>query len=167
MVDDRADNGPPWTLGAVVVPRFGVVLADVVASLAARVDTGFVAELTHDLFDGGPQVVAAAGRTYRPNAATARAVRLRDGQCRFPHCTRGAERGCDLDHVIPFADGGTTTPGNLQVLCRHHHRAKTFGGFAVAMNDDGVCTWESSTGRRWLTYPGCHTERAAPRFHAA
>ncbi|MDP9821499.1 HNH endonuclease signature motif containing protein [Nocardioides massiliensis] len=57
-------------------------------------------------------------------------VILRDAHCQGPHCTRPA-RSCDIDHVEPYVppdEGGPpgqTTPANLQVLCRRHHRMKT------------------------------------------
>jgi len=41
-----------------------------------------------------------------------RQVTLRDHHCVFPHCTKPAER-CDLDHVVPYADGGETSARNL------------------------------------------------------
>ena len=34
-------------------------------------------------------------------------IRLRDGTCVFPHCTRTADH-CDLDHVQALDRGGTT-----------------------------------------------------------
>nr|WP_225911084.1 HNH endonuclease signature motif containing protein [Dermacoccus sp. Tok2021] len=60
---------------------------------------------------------------------------------------------CDADHVVPYADGGATSGENLQLLCRHHHRAKTFGGWAVVMRSDGVCVWNSPTGTWYRTDP--------------
>ncbi len=44
--------------------------------------------------------------------------------CVFPHCTRPAQR-CDTDHVVAYADGGSTSSENTAPLCRRHHRAKT------------------------------------------
>ena len=49
---------------------------------------------------------------------------LRDHTCVFPWCTRSA-RKTDADHVIPHADGGTTSSDNIAPLCRRHHRLKT------------------------------------------
>ncbi|WP_158296501.1 HNH endonuclease signature motif containing protein, partial [Nocardioides albidus] len=42
---------------------------------------------------------------------------LRDQTCRFPHCTRPAQR-CDIDHHRPYAEGGPTCPCNEVALCR-------------------------------------------------
>ena len=143
---------PLDTLGAAHIPGLGHVDAAAVRRVAALVDTTF----TIDLVDGAWTTLASCSTTYRPGARVARLVRERDVHCRFPHCTR-VSTNCDLDHVVPHADGGPTSVGNLQALCRHHHRAKTFGGYAVTMTPDGVCTWESPTGRRWTTLPSGET----------
>ncbi|WP_158296457.1 HNH endonuclease signature motif containing protein, partial [Nocardioides albidus] len=42
-------------------------------------------------------------------------VALRDQTCRFPHCTRPAQR-CDLDHHRPYGEGGPTCPCNEVAL---------------------------------------------------
>ena len=64
-----------------------------------------------------------------------RALRHRDGGCRFPGCT--AHKYVDAHHVVHWADGGETKLDNLVTLCRHHHRAVHEGGFDVRMGADG------------------------------
>ena len=49
-----------------------------------------------------------------------RALRSRDGGCRFPGCDR--RRFVDAHHIQHWADGGETKLSNLVLLCRHHHR---------------------------------------------
>ncbi len=75
-------------------------------------------------------------------------VILRDQHCVFPWCATDA-RSCDLDHVIPYDDGGPTTPDNLAPLCRHHHRAKTKRRWRYRRERDGTYTW---TGPHDRTY---------------
>jgi hypothetical protein len=95
---------------------------------------------------------------YRPPAALARLVRLRDQTCAFPGCAMPAPR-CDLDHVEPFnhvspAAGGTTTLENLQALCRHHHGLKTARRWnAVREHATGTTTWTAPTGHSYITRP--------------
>ncbi|MCW2813087.1 MAG: endonuclease [Nocardioides sp.] len=60
--------------------------------------------------------------SYRPSEAIREHVVLRDRTCVFPYCRR---RKVDLDHIVPFDAGGTTSADNLAMLCRRHHRAKT------------------------------------------
>jgi hypothetical protein len=89
--------------------------------------------------------------TYRPGARTARAVRSRDGTCRFPGCNTAARR-CQLDHVVRHPDGPTTVT-NLQTLCSTHHGFKHHAGWQVTMDELGVCTWTAPDGRTHTTRP--------------
>jgi HNH endonuclease len=75
-------------------------------------------------------------------------VILRDQHCVFPWCATDA-RACDLDHVIAYDDGGTTSPLNLAPLCRHHHRAKTRRRWRYRRDPDGTYVW---TGPHDRTY---------------
>jgi len=87
-------------------------------------------------------------RTYTPPAALVDFLLARDGTCRFPGCPRPAER-CDLDHGVPWDDGGTTDSANMGPLCRRHHRLKTHTGWQLKRNPDASVTWTSPAG---LTY---------------
>jgi hypothetical protein len=58
-----------------------------------------------------------------------RALRIRDRGCRFPGCEN--RRFLDAHHVHHWAKGGSTTLGNLLLLCRHHHRLVHEGGYSV------------------------------------
>ncbi|MGW7680474.1 DUF222 domain-containing protein [Kribbella sp. NPDC054772] len=87
---------------------------------------------------------------YTPNAATDRFVRLRDRTCQFPGCNQPAEFA-DIDHRVAFAAGGRSSTDNLHCLCRHHHRLKHEGGWAVSCDADGRTTWTSPNGRRYRT----------------
>ncbi|HJR88461.1 MAG TPA: HNH endonuclease [Acidimicrobiia bacterium] len=55
--------------------------------------------------------------------ALRRAVMVRDRHCQHPGCDRPA-RWCDVDHIIPWWQGGETKLSNLQLLCRFHHSLK-------------------------------------------
>lgn len=76
----------------------------------------------------------------------------RDGHCRYPGCTVDAGE-CDVDHVIPFGKGGTTTADNLHLLCRHHHNLKTAGEAQVVMHPNGTDTWTMDNGSQFVTLP--------------
>ncbi|QDH10953.1 HNH endonuclease [Nocardioides dongxiaopingii] len=79
-------------------------------------------------------------------------IELRDLTCVFPHCRRPATR-CDLDHVVPYSAGGTTSSDNLAPLCRRHHRAKTHSRWHYRMADPGTYDWTAPSG---LTYRRDH-----------
>jgi hypothetical protein len=52
--------------------------------------------------------------------AERRAVEIRDRYCTYPGCHVAAE-DCEVDHVVPYADGGPTTQENGRLRCAHHH----------------------------------------------
>ena len=53
--------------------------------------------------------------------ATKTAVLVRDLECTHPSCDVPAER-CEIDHIVPFADGGLTVHDNGRCRCKYHHR---------------------------------------------
>ncbi len=84
-----------------------------------------------------------------------RQVTNRDHHCVYPHCTRPTE-SCDLDHVVPYTDGGETSAGNLAPTCRGHHRMKTAGKAGYRILAPGTYLWTIGT-RRYLVDPtGTH-----------
>lgn len=86
---------------------------------------------------------------YQPPAALIEFINARDKTCRFPGCRRAAELS-DIDHAIPWDEGGQTNPANLGALCRRHHRLKTHGGWKISSNADGSCTWTSPYGKSYF-----------------
>ncbi|HEX6997678.1 MAG TPA: DUF222 domain-containing protein [Gammaproteobacteria bacterium] len=78
------------------------------------------------------------GRKKRTlSAALRRALRARDGGCRFPTCTH--TRWIEGHHVVHWANGGETKLDNLCSLCAFHHRLVHEGGFGMRTitHDDG------------------------------
>ena len=82
-----------------------------------------------------------------PGAALARWVAARDQTCIAPGCNRPAE-ACDLDHTIDWHHGGPTEAGDLDLLCRHDHRAKHQGGWHYDQPTPGVFVITDPTGTR-------------------
>ena len=65
-------------------------------------------------------------------AAVKRAVWRRDrGRCSYVDRTSGRRCGSQhllqIDHVVPYAQGGTAEPNNLRLLCAAHHRHRHAG----------------------------------------
>lgn len=90
---------------------------------------------------------------YRVDPDLRRWLRLRDGSCRFPGCTRST-RFCDLDHGREWAsDRGRSDDVNLGHLCRGHHTLKSVGLWSVVHCDRGTLRWTSPHGRRSTTHP--------------
>jgi hypothetical protein len=90
---------------------------------------------------------------YTPSKALADFVRCRDLTCRWPGCDRPAV-DCDIDHAIPYAQGGTTHASNLNCKCRTHHLIKTFMGWAEQQLADGTLIFTSPAGQTYVTTPG-------------
>ena len=55
--------------------------------------------------------------------ATRRAIEVRDLECRHEFCDLSADK-CQMDHIVPFSEGGPTTQGNGQTLCGFHNRQR-------------------------------------------
>jgi hypothetical protein len=62
--------------------------------------------------------------------------------------------GCDLDHTIPYSQGGATHASNLKCYCRTHHLVKTFWGWGEQQLADGTLILTSPAGHTYVTTPG-------------
>jgi hypothetical protein len=89
--------------------------------------------------------------SYRVPADLKRWLQMRDKTCTFSGCGRRA-RDCDLDHTLAWADGGTTSAGNLSHVCRNHHRLKHNTLWNVEHHPEGI-TWTSPTGAKTTPDP--------------
>lgn len=106
------------------------------------------------------------GRTrYRPPAELAEHVIARDRTCARPGCTVPATR-CDLDHTVPYGQGGTTSAGNLAPLCRRDHLLRTHAGHRIEQVAPGEIVWTTPT-RRYRSVPGRDGEHHLITGHAA
>ena len=54
----------------------------------------------------------------------------------IPGCDE--RKGLEIDHLVPFAEGGPTTLDNLARACRFHHYLKTHHGWRARGNARGV-----------------------------
>jgi hypothetical protein len=102
---------------------------------------------------GCAHIVATSG--YRPAPRLRDYVVARDLTCRFPFCRQPAWRG-DLDHTVPYDQGGKTCTCNLGGLCRHHHRLKQHLGWQLSQIEPGIFRWTTSSGRSYLATPDSH-----------
>ena len=77
--------------------------------------------------NGEPLKLGRATRT--PSRAQRRALRRRDGGCRFPGCTM--RRYVQAHHIWHWEDGGPTDLDNLLLLCSFHHHLVHEGGWQL------------------------------------
>ncbi|MGV0446418.1 HNH endonuclease signature motif containing protein [Corynebacterium sanguinis] len=90
---------------------------------------------------------------YVPSARIKAFAIARDGTCVWPGCTRDAQH-CQLDHRVPYADGGSTTPANLFSLCQRHHNVKTDRrAYYIPDPTTGDIVWLFADGTYALTEP--------------
>jgi hypothetical protein len=121
----------------------GLIAPELVAELAA---SARLIPLIHPA-DAAPEP------GYVPSKALADFVRCRDMTCRWPGCDRPAA-DCDLDHTVPYAQGGPTHASNLKCYCRTHHLVKTFWGWRDQQLPDGTVIFHSPSGQTYVTTPG-------------
>lgn len=109
---------------------------------------------------------------YTPTLEMKMYVRGRDATCRVPGCGVAAVH-CQIDHILPFNQGGPTTPWNLQCLCIFHHNMKTDGRLEAVPLPDGDVLFVldglpfrstpegplSRSGRTWGTTFGDYMDR--------
>jgi hypothetical protein len=138
---------------------YGPIAPDVARKLAA-VAPSFTRVLTHP--ETG-EVVSVGREAYRVPAGMRRRLLLEDERCRFPGCGRAAA-ACDADHTIDWQDDGDTSPDNLALLCRGHHRLKHATAWQVEQDEARTLKWTSPLGRVTTTEPPARTlARAAVR----
>jgi Domain of unknown function (DUF222) len=143
VIAEQASIQGRGTTPAALLGAQELIPAQLVAELA---QSARLQPLIHPA-DAGPEP------GYTPSAKLAWFVRCRDLTCRAPGCDRPAEF-CDIDHTIPFGDGGATHPSNLKCLCRPHHLMKTFWGWRDTQLPDGTVIWTLPDGHTYVTTPG-------------
>ncbi|WP_374021523.1 HNH endonuclease signature motif containing protein [Mycobacterium sp. HNNTM2301] len=141
VVAEQATVAGPGAVPGVLPGFEGLLPAEVIAELAGSATLVPLA------------VPRAAEPRYTPSQRLADFVRCRDLTCRAPGCDRPAV-DCDLDHTVPYSQGGATHPSNLKCLCRQHHLLKTFWGWRDEQLPDGTLIWRLPDGHTYVTTPG-------------
>ena len=96
-----------------------------------------------------------------------RALKARDGGCRFPGCDR--TRWTEGHHIRHWADGGETKLSNLVTLCHFHHKLVHESGYSVRALGGTECEFIDPDGGR-VEAAGCFRGntaggRSLERFH--
>jgi hypothetical protein len=110
---------------------------------------GWLAGLRFNWLERGGCAHSRQTAAYRPGRRLRELVVIRHRTCGFPGCRRPAAR-CDLDHTIPFDQGGATCECNLAPLCRQHHQVKQALGWQLTQPEPGVLTWTAPHGRSYV-----------------
>ncbi len=125
---------------------YGPIPASMARQLVADGPSSFHRVLT-DPRNGAPLKI---GReSYRIPAAMRQWLRMRDGKCPFPGCSNQSLDN-EADHLLAWADGGTTGISNLGQPCPKHHKLKhTTAWTPTAASIDKPPGWISPTGRHY------------------
>jgi hypothetical protein len=128
----------------------GCVPIDVTtARILAANAPSFTRLLTHPQ----TEAVLSVGRdSYRTPADLRQWLRIRDGLCRFPGCTRAATH-TEIDHTGQWQGHGATQYDNLACLCAKHHHLKDQTIWKLRQRDHGILEWTAPTGRHYTTEP--------------
>jgi hypothetical protein len=115
---------------------------------------------------GDIRAVSHAGRTINRRLRTA--LVHRDTTCVVPGC--GVSFGLEIDHLVPFAEGGPTELDNLALLCHHHHFRKTYEGWVLTRlgtGDPGPPRWQFTPPPPFGQEPdlGIDTDEGRDRWH--
>ncbi|MFQ5522762.1 MAG: DUF222 domain-containing protein [Acidimicrobiia bacterium] len=147
LVDIRVDLTTLAGLdeNAAEIPGVGPVIADVARQVA---DQQHRAEWRATVTDDDGRIVDIVTTRRRPTAQLARHVEAHHPTCSFPGC-RISARDCDLDHYLPWKDGGPTSLTNTGPKCRHDHILKDHGWTHVHRNGQDI--WTSPLGHTYIT----------------
>lgn len=104
------------------IPGVGPISVAAARKIAAR---GTVKVIGTDGVD--VKTVSHPGRTIPAHVRSA--LEARDPECVVPGCTR--RRNLEIDHIVPFAEGGATSLDNLARICEWHHAQKTHHGWSL------------------------------------
>jgi hypothetical protein len=88
-----------------------------------------------------------ASAAYRPPPRITEFVTARDQTCRRP-----AEM-CDLDHAVPYDQGGRTCSCNLGAECRTDHQLKQDPRWTLTQTPAGEFRWTTPGGRTYISRP--------------
>ncbi|HVK26894.1 MAG TPA: DUF222 domain-containing protein [Nocardioides sp.] len=67
----------------------------------------------------------------------------------FPYAANLGKK-VDIDHQVPYSEGGPTSTDNLGPLTRTHHRIKTHAGWDVRQPFPGIVIWRDPHGAHYL-----------------
>jgi hypothetical protein len=145
------EQPPPTTSGGTApgCPGSGILTA----TWRAAVRAAAKAEATRiaDTAAGGCAHTAAAPG-YRPPPRIREHVAARDQTCRQPTCRQPAHHA-DIDHTVPYDQGGLTCTCNTGPRCRTHHQIKQEPGWTLTQPQPGTFHLTTPAGRTYATYP--------------
>jgi hypothetical protein len=124
----------------------GVISSDTARRLACSARVQTVVE------DSSGWILGVGRASREPPAWMVRALRRRDGGCRFPGC--GTRAFTHPHHVRWWSAKGPTDVDNLVLLCTFHHVLVHEAGWSLTYRRDNTVRFYAPDGRRYRAGPG-------------
>jgi Domain of unknown function (DUF222) len=150
----REHTGPGTGSGSTAGPGPPGGMAAAALRTAARALERAIDQARADAAAGGCAHHAQSSG-YRPPPRLREQVTARDLTCRYLACRQPAWRA-DLDHTIPYDNGGRTCSCNLGGGCRRHHQLKQHPRWTLEQTQPGHFTWTTPAGRTYTVGPDVH-----------
>ena len=84
----------------------------------------------------------------RPTASLRRSVEMHHPTCVAKGC-RAPATACDIDHIVPYAQGGPTSQTNNAPCCPHDHYVRHLTGWIYRRATNGDHIWTSPLGHTY------------------
>jgi hypothetical protein len=127
---------------------YGPITADIARQVTAQLGTE---PWEWTVTGNGSGLPIADGTTRRrPTASQARRVRAGTRTCAAPGCRQPAVN-CDLDHIRPWAESGTTDSEELAPACERDHCTRHATRWTYRRLADGDYLWKSPLGTTYTT----------------
>lgn len=111
----------------------------------------WISNLAVNWLESGTCSHARQTKNYVPGRLLGHLIKVRNPTCTAPGCRRPAQQS-DIDHGIPYAQGGRTCECNCHPLCRRHHRCKGSAGWHLEIPEPGTLVWRLPHGRTYRTH---------------
>jgi hypothetical protein len=89
---------------------------------------------------------------HDPSRRLEHLIIARNATCATPGCDAAAAT-TDMEHRIPWEDGGETSEHNLDPACRRHHRTKQRPEWRVEKTSPSQTRWTGPSGRSRIVRP--------------
>ncbi|MEX2423128.1 MAG: DUF222 domain-containing protein [Acidimicrobiia bacterium] len=127
---------------------YGPIVADIARQVTAQLGSQPWEWTVTGTGSGMP--IADGTTRRRPTASQARRVRARTRTCAAPGC-RAPAVSCDLDHIRPWAESGTTSSDELAPACERDHCTRHAARWTYRRLADGDYLWKSPLGTAYTT----------------
>jgi 5-methylcytosine-specific restriction endonuclease McrA len=95
------------------------------------------ADIERLVFDAASQVIDVSVRQRFFTGALRHAIEIRDRHCQFPGCDVPGD-DCEVDHIVPYSQGGETKQSNGRLYCKPHNGRRTRRPYPNDIDDPAI-----------------------------